>query len=117
MLWMMRGGILLILGHGVKGQGQLWHSVYKTLWTTQNFYSGARYVALWASCLIIGFKICKISFNSCIELNHEHRVCPSTVMAQNTEYFGCYGYSQLHCDVTPTLRMLCDRKIIWAKQL
>ena len=31
-LWMMRGGTLLILGHGVKGQGQLWHSVYKTLW-------------------------------------------------------------------------------------
>ena len=29
---MMRGGTLLILGHGVKGQGQLWHSVYKTLW-------------------------------------------------------------------------------------
>ena len=22
----------MILGHGVKGQGQLWHSVYKTLW-------------------------------------------------------------------------------------
>ena len=32
-LWMMRGGTLLIFGrHGVKGQGQLWHSVYKTLW-------------------------------------------------------------------------------------
>ena len=30
---MMRGGTLLIWGHGVKGQGQLWHSVYKTLWT------------------------------------------------------------------------------------
>ena len=30
---MMRGGTLLILGHGVKGQGQLWHSIYKTLWT------------------------------------------------------------------------------------
>ena len=30
---MMRGGTLLILGHGVKGQGQLWHSVHKTLWT------------------------------------------------------------------------------------
>ena len=34
---MLRGGTLLILGHGVKGQGQLWqgqlwHSVYKTLW-------------------------------------------------------------------------------------
>ena len=29
---MMRGGTLLILVHGVKGQGQLWHSVYKTLW-------------------------------------------------------------------------------------
>ena len=25
-------GTLLILGHGIKGQGQLWHSVYKTLW-------------------------------------------------------------------------------------
>ena len=32
-LWMMRGGTLLILGYGVKGQGQLWHSVHKTLWT------------------------------------------------------------------------------------
>ena len=31
-LWMMRGGTLLILGHRVKGQGQLRHSVYKTLW-------------------------------------------------------------------------------------
>ena len=31
-LWMMRGGTLLISSHGVKGQGQLWHSVYKTLW-------------------------------------------------------------------------------------
>ena len=30
---MMRGGTLLILGHGFKGQGQPWHSVYKTLWT------------------------------------------------------------------------------------
>ena len=28
-LWMMRGEILLNLGHGVKCQGQLWHSVYK----------------------------------------------------------------------------------------
>ena len=27
----MRGGTLLFLGHWVKGQGQLWHSVYKTL--------------------------------------------------------------------------------------
>ena len=32
-LWMMRGGTLSILGHGIKGQSQLWHSVYKTLWT------------------------------------------------------------------------------------
>ena len=32
-LWMMRGGTLLILGHGIKGQSKLWHSVYKTLWT------------------------------------------------------------------------------------
>ena len=31
-LWMMRGGTLLILGHGVVGQGQLRHSVYKALW-------------------------------------------------------------------------------------
>ena len=29
---MMRGGTLLILGHRVKGQGQLWHFVYNTLW-------------------------------------------------------------------------------------
>ena len=29
---MLRGGALLILGHGVKGEGQLWHSIYKTLW-------------------------------------------------------------------------------------
>ena len=26
-LWMMRGETLLILGQGIKGQGQLWHSV------------------------------------------------------------------------------------------
>ena len=31
-LFMMRGGTLFILGHGVKGQSQLWHFVYKTLW-------------------------------------------------------------------------------------
>ena len=30
---MMRGGTLFILGHGIKGQSQLWHSLYKTLWT------------------------------------------------------------------------------------
>ena len=30
---MMRGGTLLILGNKVKGQGQLWHYAYKTLWT------------------------------------------------------------------------------------
>ena len=29
----MREGTLLILGYGIKGQGQLWHSVYNTLWT------------------------------------------------------------------------------------
>ena len=34
-MWMMRGGTLLILGHRVKGQGQLWHSVYKNLWTRE----------------------------------------------------------------------------------
>ena len=32
-LFMMKGGTLLILGHGVKGQGQLLHFVNKTLWT------------------------------------------------------------------------------------
>ena len=32
-LWMMKGGTLLILEHGIEGQSQLWHSVYKTLWT------------------------------------------------------------------------------------
>ena len=32
-LWMMRGGTLLILGQGFKCQGQIWHFVYKTLWT------------------------------------------------------------------------------------
>ena len=32
-LWMMRGRTLLISGPGIKGQSQLWHSVYKTLWT------------------------------------------------------------------------------------
>ena len=31
---MMRRGILLILGHGVKGQGQVWHS-YDLVDTTQ----------------------------------------------------------------------------------
>ena len=29
----MKGGTLLILVSGVKGQGQLWHCVDKTLWT------------------------------------------------------------------------------------
>ena len=31
-LLMMRGGTLLIFGRWVKGQGQLWHSLYKTFW-------------------------------------------------------------------------------------
>ena len=31
-LGMMREGTLMILGHRVKGQGQLWHSENKTLW-------------------------------------------------------------------------------------
>ena len=34
-LWMMRGGTLLIFGHGVKGQGQLWHYVYDLVDTIQ----------------------------------------------------------------------------------
>ena len=29
---MMGRGTLLILGRGVKGQGQFWHSVYNALW-------------------------------------------------------------------------------------
>ena len=32
-LWMMRGGTLLIWGHRVKGEGQIWNSVYQTLCT------------------------------------------------------------------------------------
>ena len=31
-LLIMSGGTLYISGHGAKGQGQNWHSVYKTLW-------------------------------------------------------------------------------------
>ena len=31
-LWMIRGGTILIFGHRVKGQGQLWNFLYKTLW-------------------------------------------------------------------------------------
>ena len=32
--------------------------------------------------LIIYCEICKISFNSCIEVNDKHQVCPSTVMCK-----------------------------------
>ena len=32
-LRMIGGGTIWIFGHDVKGQGQLWHSVYKTSWT------------------------------------------------------------------------------------
>ena len=32
-LWVMKGGTHLILGQWTKGQGQLWHPVYITLWT------------------------------------------------------------------------------------
>ena len=49
---------------------------------------------------------CKIFFNCCIEVNDKHRVCPSNVMAQNTEYIGLYGISQLRCDAKLTLRIL-----------
>ena len=38
-LFMMRGGTLLILGHGVKGQGHLWHFVSKTLWARYRLVS------------------------------------------------------------------------------
>ena len=31
-LWLMRGGTLLILGCGVNGQGDLWHSSCEALW-------------------------------------------------------------------------------------
>ena len=34
-LWMIRGGTLLILGHGVKGQGQLYHCVLDLVDTIQ----------------------------------------------------------------------------------
>ena len=29
---MMRGETLLILGRGIRAQGQFWHSAYETLW-------------------------------------------------------------------------------------
>ena len=64
------------------------------------------------------------SFYCCIEVNDKHWVCPSSVMAQNTEYIGLNGIKkqkrstegcskfkspetrQLRCDVTPTLRIV-----------
>ena len=50
-LWMMRGGILLISGHRIKYQGQLWLSVYEALWaiqTTVNFQSLSNFTCrLW----------------------------------------------------------------------
>ena len=55
--------------------------------------------------LIICCEVCKISFYCCIEVKDKHRVCPSSVMAQNTEYIGLHGISQLCCDVTLTLRI------------
>ena len=40
-----------------------------------------------------------------IEVNDKHRVCPWSVIAQNTECIRLYGISQLRCDIMPTLRM------------
>ena len=57
-LFMMRGGTLLILGHGVKSQGQIWHFVYKTLWT--------RYRLLF----------CPITFKLHIKVVHDERMNP-----------------------------------------
>ena len=37
MLFIMRRGSLLILGHEVKGQGQLWHSVHETCWQDTDY--------------------------------------------------------------------------------
>ena len=53
--------------------------------------------------LIICCEICKISLNSCTKVNDKNRVCPSTVMAQNTEYFCLYSISQFN-----TLRRHAD---------
>ena len=52
----------------------------------------------------ICFDICKTSsyINICIE---SESVSPSTVMAQNMEYFWRYRNSQLRCDVTLTSRI------------
>ena len=41
---MMREGTLLIWGHGVKGQGQLWYSVYKALWAQYRLQSMSNHV-------------------------------------------------------------------------
>ena len=39
--WMMRVGTLSIFGHRVIGQGQLWHSMYETLWTQYRLQFGS----------------------------------------------------------------------------
>ena len=50
-LSMMREGTLLIWGHGIKGQGQLWHSVYMTLWSWYRLqFMPNQFQTLYVSC-------------------------------------------------------------------
>ena len=66
-LWMMTGGTLFILGLGVKGQGQLWHSMYKALWAGYrlqfkfNHFTCKLWVMRSGTLLILGHKV-KVNF-------------------------------------------------------
>ena len=62
---MMRGGTLLILGHGVTGQGQFLHSVYKTLW------------APWRPCGHDSYySFCPITFKLHMHIRNDERMNP-----------------------------------------
>ena len=91
-LWIMKKGTLLILGHGVKGQGQLWHSVYKTLWTRYRLqFLPNHFQTSHVSCgrweeepYWFGFTGSKVKVNVgtlCItpyEYNTDYSLCPTT---------------------------------------
>ena len=58
---MIRGGTLLIFGYGVKGQGQIWHFMYKTLWARyrlqflpNHFQTSKLWIMIGGTLLIMG---------------------------------------------------------------
>ena len=95
----MRGVTLLILGHRVKGQSQIWHSMYKTLWTEYRLqFESNLFQTSHVSCgwweewpywyLVMGSKV-KVNFGTLCIMPYGH----------NTDYSLSSITSKLHISV------------------